>query len=267
MPKKTLKIISWNVNGIRAVLKKGFLDFVNEYDPDILCLQETKANRGQVELDLPQYEEYWNSAERKGYAGTAIFVKEQPISVKLGMPGVDTDDLKDSFGDTMQEGRVIATEFESFYVVTVYTPNAKRELDRVNFRHRKWDPTFLKYLKELEKHKPVIACGDLNVAHEEIDLARPKENVGNAGFTKKEREGIRNMLDAGFIDTFRELHPNKIDAYTWWSYFAKSRDRNIGWRIDYVCISPALKKNLKDAFILSNVKGSDHCPVGIELYV
>lgn len=267
MPKKTLKIISWNVNGIRAVLKKGFLEFVKKHDPDILCLQETKAERGQVELDLPQYEEYWNSAERKGYAGTAIFTKTKPRQLLFDLDTMKNGELKDRFGDTQNEGRVMAAEYDGFYLVNVYTPNAKRDLARLHYRRDVWDPLFLAYLKKLEKKKPVIVCGDFNVAHEEIDLARPKDNVGNAGFTPEERAGFDKLVRAGFIDTFRELYPNKTDAYSWWSHFAKARERNIGWRIDYVCISPRLKPKLKEAFILPEVMGSDHCPVGIDMRV
>lgn len=265
MPKKTMKLISWNVNGIRAVMKKGFLDFVEAEDPDMLCLQETKAERGQVELDLPQYEEYWNSAERKGYAGTAIFTKTKPLSVAFGIGEESNTSLEDKFGHAEREGRVTTAEFDDFYLVTVYTPNAKRDLERLAYRHKAWDPLFLNYLKKLEKKKPVVVCGDFNVAHKEIDLARPKENVKNAGFTPEEREGFDHLVRAGFIDTFRELYPDQTDIYTWWSNFGGARARNVGWRIDYFCISPKLKTRLKDAFILPEVMGSDHCPVGIEL--
>ena len=267
MSKKTTKIISWNVNGIRAVLKKGFLDFVEEHDPDILCLQETKAHRGQVELDLPQYEEYWNSAERKGYAGTAIFTKTKPRQLLFDLDTAANGELKDAFGDTQSEGRVMAAEFDDFYLVNVYTPNAKRDLARLHYRRDVWDPLFLKYLKKLEKKKPVIVCGDFNVAHKEIDIARPKENVKNAGFTPEERRGFDTFVKAGFVDTFRALYPDKTEAYSWWSHFAKARERNIGWRIDYVCVSQKLKPKLKDAFILPEVMGSDHAPVGITLTI
>ena len=253
------------MNGIRAVLKKGFLEFIQQHDPDILCLQETKAERGQVELDLPQYEEYWNSAERKGYAGTAIFTKMKPRQILFDLDVVKNDELKDAFGNTQTEGRVVSAEFDDFILVNVYTPNAKRDLARLNYRHDVWDPLFLKYLGKLEKKKPVIVCGDFNVAHKEIDIARPKENVKNAGFTSEEREGFDKIIKAGFIDTFRELYPDRQEAYSWWSHFAKSRERNIGWRIDHVCISPKLTSRLKDAFILPEVIGSDHCPVGIEM--
>ncbi len=260
-----MKIISWNVNGIRAILKKGFLKFIEKHNPDILCLQETKAERGQVELDVPQYEEYWNSAERKGYAGTAIFTKTKPRELLFDLDVVKNGELKDTFGDVQTEGRVMAAEFDDFMLINVYTPNAKRDLARLDYRHDVWDPLFLKYLAKLEKKKPVIVCGDFNVAHKEIDIARPKENVKNAGFTPEEREGFDHIVMAGFIDTFRERYPDKTEAYSWWSHFAKSREHNIGWRIDYVCISPELKPRLKNAFILPEVMGSDHCPVGIEL--
>ena len=270
MSKQTITIISWNVNGLRAAVKKGFLDFVKKYQPDILCLQETKAEQGQAVLDLPEYTEYWNSATKKGYSGTAIFTKIKPMSVINGFP--DSLASKEIFFDTAgrnaaEEGRVITAEFSDFFVVTVYTPNAKDTLERLKFRHKQWDPLFLKYLKNLENRKPVIFCGDLNVAHEAIDLARPKENEGNKGFTKEEREGFNNIVTAGFIDTLRALHPNEPEHYTWWTHWANARARNVGWRIDYVCVSPQLKKRVADAFILPEVTGSDHCPVGIKLIV
>ncbi len=247
-----MKILSWNVNGIRAAQKKGFADFMAESNPDIICLQETKARPEQVELDLPEYHQYWNSAEKKGYSGTAIFTKEEPLSVKndMDIPEHDT------------EGRVIAAEYSDYYLVTVYTPNAKRGLLRLDYRSQSWDPDFLAYMKELEKNKPVIFCGDLNVAHTEIDLANPKSNRKNAGFTDEERAGFDNILAAGFIDTFREFESGG-GHYTWWSYIGGARARNVGWRIDYFCISPALRPRLQSAFILSDVMGSDHCPVGI----
>lgn len=267
MPKK-LKLMSWNVNGIRAVIRKDeFIPFVKKHKPDILCLQETKAQQGQAEIDLPEYEEFWNSAEKKGYAGTAIFTKVKPLSVTFDIPGVKDGRFEDSFGDTLSEGRIISAEFEKFHLVTVYTPNAKRELERLDFRHNTWDPEFLKYIKKLEKSKPVIFCGDLNVAHKEIDLARPKDNVRNAGFTPEERAGADKMVKAGFIDSFRHFHPDKVGEYTWWSNFNKARERNIGWRIDYFFVSPTLKKNLKDAAIHQNVMGSDHCPVEIRIEI
>lgn len=263
-----MKIISWNVNGIRAVMKKDlFIPFIDKYQPDILCLQETKAQQGQAEIDLPEYEEYWNSAEKKGYSGTAIFTKTKPIAVTNGIPDNICKKFKleaDEYGDLRTEGRVIAAEFDEFFVVTVYTPNAKDDLSRVNLRHKHWDPAFLAYCKELEARKPVIFCGDLNVAHTPDDLARPKENEGLKGFTQEEREGFENMIQAGFLDTFRLFHKGN-GFYTWWSHFANSRARNIGWRIDYVLVSKALKNKVKKAEILDQVMGSDHCPVMIEI--
>lgn len=269
MPKsKSIKIISWNVNGIRAVHKKGlFLPFIEEHQPDILCLQETKALQGQAEIDLPQYTEYWHSALRKGYSGTAIFTKTEPLSVFNGFPEKIIKKFNlvpDGYGDPCSEGRVIAAEFPQFYIVTVYTPNAKEDLSRVALRHQMWDPAFLAYCQDLEKKKPVIFCGDLNVAHTEDDLANPKGNVGKHGFTDEEREGFQNFVDAGFVDTFRLFHQGK-GHYSWWSHFAKSRERNVGWRIDYFLVSSALKDRVKDSFILPTVMGSDHCPVGITL--
>ncbi len=261
-----MKIISWNVNGIRAVIKKDlFLSFVDKYDPDILCLQETKAERGQVTLDLPQYNEYWNSAVKKGYSGTAIFSKTKPLNVVNGLPesiikkyGLIADD----YGDPNTEGRVIAAEFEDFFVVTVYTPNAKDDLSRIPLRHKQWDPAFLAYCKQLEKKKPVVFGGDLNVAHTEDDLARPKENVGLKGFTSEEREGFQNFIDKGFVDTLR-IFTKGNGNYTWWSHFANARARNVGWRIDYILVSSTLKEKVKIASILAEVMGSDHCPVEI----
>jgi exodeoxyribonuclease-3 len=262
-----MRIISWNVNGIRAVLKKDeFLPFIEKYNPDILCLQETKAQQGQAEIDLPQYEEYWNSAVKKGYSGTAIFTKIKPITVINGIPDkicAKFGLIADEYGDPRTEGRVIAAEFTDFYVVTVYTPNAKDDLSRIPLRHKQWDPAFLAYCKELEKHKPVIFCGDLNVAHTPDDLARPKENVGLKGFTNEEREGFDNMVAAGFVDSFR-LFKKGNGFYTWWSHFANSRARNIGWRIDYILVSKTLQHKVKKAEILDEVMGSDHCPVLIE---
>lgn len=263
-----MKIMSWNVNGIRAALKKGeFLPFVEKHSPDILCLQETKAERGQVEIDLKGYEEYWNSAEKKGYSGTAIFSKEKPLSVINGIPdaiaekyGLESDD----YGDPRTEGRVIAAEFKDFYVVTVYTPNAKDDLTRVPLRHKQWDPAFLAYVKSLEKKKPVIFCGDLNVAHTPDDLARPKENEGLKGFTLEEREGFENFIKAGFVDTFRLFHKGN-GFYTWWSHFANARARNVGWRIDYILVSEKLAKKVKSADIHPDVTGSDHCPVSVNI--
>lgn len=269
MKKHHLTIISWNVNGIRAVIKKGlFLSFLEKYNPDILCLQETKAEQGQVEIDLPGYEEFWNSSKsKKGYSGTAIFTKIKPESVQLDMLAGEIIEKKlhDEQGrDAGLEGRVVTAEFEKFFVVTVYTPNSKDDLSRLKFRHKQWDPLFLKHVQTLEKKKPVIFCGDLNVAHEEIDLARPKENIGECGFTNEEREGLSNYIAAGFVDTFRTQHPKKQE-YTWWSMRTNARERNIGWRIDYVLVSEALKKQVEEAYILSDVFGSDHCPVGIKI--
>ncbi len=263
-----MKIISWNVNGIRAVHKKGlFLPFIEKYRPDILCLQETKAEQGQAAIDLPQYQEYWNSAHKKGYSGTAIFTKEKPLSVVNGIPEAVCEKyglIADEYGDPRTEGRVIAAEFKAFYIVTVYTPNAKDDLSRIPLRHAQWDPAFLAYCKGLEKKKPVIFCGDLNVAHTPDDLARPKENVGLKGFTKEEREGFDNFLAAGFVDTFRIFHKGN-GFYTWWSHFANARERNVGWRIDYVLASKKIENKIIRADIHSEVLGSDHCPVSIEL--
>ena len=250
-----MKIISWNVNGIRAVIKKGFYDFVNEFKPDILCLQETKARPEQVNLELDDYPyQYWNSAEKKGYSGTAIFSKKEPISIMNDI-GINKHDT---------EGRVIAAEFEKYYLVTVYTPNSKRELLRLDYREKEWDVDFLKYLKKLEKKKPVIFCGDLNVAHQEIDLKNPKTNKRNAGFTDEERLGFDNYINAGFIDTFREFEKGE-GHYTWWSYMFQSRAKNVGWRIDYFCISKILSSQLNASYILKDVMGSDHAPIVMEL--
>ena len=245
-----MKFISWNVNGIRAVIKKGFYDFVENYNPDILCLQEIKANKEQVDLKLDSYPyQYWNSAEKKGYSGTSIFSKIKPINEMYGI-GIEEHD---------QEGRVITLEFEDYYLVTVYTPNSKRELLRLEYRQR-WDSDFLKFVKSLESKKPVIFCGDLNVAHKEIDLKNPKTNHRNPGFTDEERSSFDNIVNAGFIDTFREFN-NDGGHYTWWSYMFQARQKDIGWRIDYFCISESLKSYLKDAYILKDVLGSDHAPV------
>ncbi len=265
MKSKKIKIVSWNVNGIRAVIRKDtFVPYIKKEKPDIICLQETKAMKGQAEIDLPEYEEIWNSADKKGYAGTAIFTKIKPISVTFDIPGADGT-LEDSFGNTLKEGRVIAMEFEEFILVTVYTPNSKRGLERMKYRYDKWDPAFLKYVRKLEKKKPVVMCGDFNVAHNEIDLARPKDNHKNAGFTAEEREGADKIINAGFVDTFRAQYPDKEGEYSWWSNFAQSRDRNIGWRIDYFFVSKKLASRVQDAFIRQEVMGSDHAPVGIEL--
>ena len=263
-----MKIYSWNVNGLRSVLRKGALqDFIQKHQPDILCIQETKAKQGQAEVDFPDYEELWNSAERPGYAGTAIFTKIKPIQVFAGF----TDDLnisqnwhEDLYGNPLSEGRVLTAEFQDFYLVNVYTPNSKRELTRLALRHDLWDPTFLKFLKALEKTKPVVVCGDFNAAHTAIDLARPKDNEKNAGYTVEEREGIANYLNAGLVDTFRQLHPTE-QRYSWWAHWAHARERNIGWRIDYFFISGTLLPQLKAADIHEDILGSDHCPISIEL--
>jgi exodeoxyribonuclease-3 len=262
-----MKIISWNVNGIRAVYKKGFFaPFVEKYKPDILCLQETKAEQHQSEIDMKGYTEYWNSASKKGYSGTAIFSREEPLDVILNFPPkiLKKYNLKDKYGDPNTEGRIVAAEFKNFYVVSVYTPNAKDDLSRIPLRHKQWDPAFLEYVKELEKNKPVIFCGDLNVAHTEDDLARPKENIGNKGFTAEEREGLDNVIKAGFIDTFRVFTKGN-GHYSWWSHFANARARNVGWRIDYIFVSKKLEKKVKSAKILPEVLGSDHCPVLLEI--
>ena len=250
-----MKLISWNVNGIRAVIKKGFYDFVDNYKPDILCIQETKAHPEQVDLKLLDYPyQYWNSAEKKGYSGTAIFSKIEPVSITYDL-GIKKHDL---------EGRVITVEFKDYFLVTVYTPNSKRELLRLDYRQKEWDVDFLKYIKELEQNKPVIFCGDLNVAHKAIDLKNPKTNRRNAGFTDEERMGFDNYVNAGFIDTFREFEKGE-GYYTWWSYMFQARSRNIGWRIDYFCISSPLRSILKNAYILKDVMGSDHAPIVMEI--
>ncbi len=249
-----LKLISWNVNGLRAQVRKGFLEKLEALDPDILCLQEIKLSEGQLTLDLEHYEEYYNYAERKGYSGTAIFTKKKPLSVTYGI-GIPEHD---------QEGRVITMAFESFILVTCYTPNSKRGLERLDYR-QVWEDAFLAYLKKLEEDKPVVVCGDLNVAHNDIDLANPASNHKNAGFTDEERAKFNQLLDNGFIDTFRYFHPDETEAYTWWSNFANSRARNIGWRIDYFLASEALKPRLISAAIHADVMGSDHCPVELQL--
>ena len=249
-----LKLISWNVNGLRAQVRKGFLEKLEALDPDILCLQEIKLSEGQLELDLENYEEYYNYAERKGYSGTAIFTKKKPLSVTYGI-GIPEHD---------QEGRVITMAFESFILVTCYTPNSKRGLERLDYR-QVWEDAFLAYLKKLEEDKPVVVCGDLNVAHNDIDLANPASNHKNAGFTDEERAKFNQLLDNGFIDTFRYFHPDETEAYTWWSNFANSRARNIGWRIDYFLASEALKPRLISASIHADVMGSDHCPVELDI--
>lgn len=245
-----MKLISWNVNGLRAVLKKGFEDFFNEINADIFCIQETKMQEGQAEINFDGYYQFWNSAEKKGYSGTAIFSKIKPQNVTYGI-GIEEHD---------KEGRVITLEFEKFYLVNCYTPNSKRGLERLDYRMI-WEDEFRKYLIKLNKIKPVILCGDLNVAHKEIDLKNPKTNRKNAGFTDEERNKMTELLSSNFIDTFRYLYPDKQDAYTWWSYMGNARAKNIGWRIDYFIVSNDIKDKIKDAKIYDNVFGSDHCPV------
>lgn len=249
-----MKIFSWNVNGIRAILKNGFMDFMETYQPDILCLQEVRAEPDQVNLSLTGYQTFWNCAQRKGYSGTAIFTKKTPKNVQYGI-GIDKHD---------KEGRVVTADMNTFYLLSVYTPNAQRGLTRLDYRTKEWDPDFLNYIKNLEKEKPVVFCGDLNCAHKEIDLANPKSNERNAGFTIEERTEFDKYIQNGFIDSFREFQ-KEGGYYTWWSYFGKAREKNIGWRIDYFLLSSSLKKKLKDAQIYANVMGSDHCPVSIEL--
>lgn len=252
-----MKIYSWNVNGLRAVLRKGTLqDFITKEHPDILCIQEIKAKPSQVLIDLPDYQEFWNPAVRPGYSGTAIFVK-QGINVKSVL-------INNTNSGVNSEGRILTLEFQNFFLVNVYTPNSKPDLSRLKLREKIWDPTFLKHLQQLENIKPVIACGDFNVAHTEIDLARPKQNTKNAGFTIQERQGINNLLQASFLDTFRYLHPH-TQRYTWWSYWGNARINNVGWRIDYFFISNSLKTQLKSAEIHENIFGSDHCPISIEM--
>ena len=267
-----VKIYSWNVNGIRAVLRKdAFLPFIKQEQPDILCIQELKGTKEQAALELPEgYNEFWYPAEKPGYSGTAMFTKLKPLQVVDGFP---EDIIKrygvtgDTFGDPNKEGRVLAAEFDKFWLSTVYTPNAKDDLGRLNLRHKQWDPAYLAYMKQLEASgKPVVFCGDLNVAHTPDDLANPKPNVGKKGFTNEEREGFQNFLDAGFVDTLR-LFKEGNGFYTWWSHFAKARERNVGWRIDYFLVSEALRASVKDADIHPAVMGSDHCPISVTLDV
>ena len=248
------KMISWNVNGLRAVYAKGFVDIFNKINADIFCIQETKLQEGQIDLNLPGYEMYWNYAEKKGYSGTAIFTRIKPISVKKGI-GVEEHD---------KEGRVITLEFEDYYLVTVYTPNSQAELARLDYR-MKWEEDFKAYLKKLEEKKPVVVCGDLNVAHKDIDLKNPKTNRKNAGFTDEEREKFSKLLESGFIDTFRYFYPTEEGKYSWWSYRFGARKKNAGWRIDYFLVSKCLKNRLKSVDILSDIMGSDHCPVELVL--
>lgn len=249
-----MEFISWNVNGIRAAVRKGFLDFVAEVDPDVMCLQEVRAEPDQVNLPLPQYHIYWNSAEKKGYSGVATFTKKKPLNATYDM-GIEKHD---------REGRMVTLEYKNYFLVNVYTPNAQRGLARLDYRTQEWDEDFLAYVKGLEKSKPVIFCGDLNVAHKEIDLANPKSNERNAGFTVEERRGFDAIVESGFIDTFREF-TQEGGHYTWWSNFGRAREKNVGWRIDYFCISQGLRKKLKEATILPHVQSSDHCPIRIVL--
>ncbi len=251
-----MKLISWNVNGIRAVINKGFMDFFKQIDADIFCIQETKMQEGQIELILDGYYQYFNSAIKKGYSGTAVFTKEKPINVAYGI-GIEEHD---------QEGRIITAEYEKFYLVNCYTPNSKRELERLEYR-KIWEDEIRRYLKKLEETKPVIYCGDLNVAHEEIDLKNPKTNHYSAGFTDEERNKMTELLNAGFIDSFRYLYPEKENAYTWWSYMMKAREKNVGWRIDYFITSNILKEKIEDSKIHSEVMGSDHCPIELDIEV
>ena len=249
-----MKLISWNVNGLRACMEKGFMDFFDQVDADVFCIQESKLQAGQIELDLPGYHQYWNYAEKKGYSGTALFCKEEPLGVTYGI-GVEEHD---------KEGRVITAEFADFYVVTVYTPNSKRELERLSYR-MEWEAAFLSYLKGLEQKKPVIFCGDLNVAHREIDLKNPKSNHHNAGFTDEERACFDTLLENGFVDTFRYFYPDREGIYSWWSYMFKAREKNAGWRIDYFITSARLNDRLLGAKIHTEILGSDHCPVELTI--
>ncbi|MBP7760849.1 exodeoxyribonuclease III [Candidatus Saccharibacteria bacterium] len=264
-----MKLYSWNVNGIRAVLNKGMLQkFIAEHDPDILCLQETKATRGQVEIDLPQYTEHFFSAVKKGYSGTAVFSKTPALRYIDGIPQDIIDKFEvtgDSYGDPNAEGRIIAAEFDDYWVVTCYTPNSKGDLSRLSLRYDKWDRAVLAYLQQLEQEKPVLYCGDMNVAHTELDLANPKPNIGKHGFTNEERERFQDFLDAGFVDTYRAANPDRADAYTWWTHWANARARNVGWRIDYWLASKSIAARVKNSQIHADVMGSDHCPVSIEI--
>ena len=249
-----MRLISWNVNGIRAAIKKGFMDFFNDVDADIFCLQETKLSAGQLDLELEGYHQYWNYAEKKGYSGTAVFTKEEPIHVSYGIDMEEHD----------KEGRVITCEYEAFFLVTCYTPNSQRGLARLDYR-MEWEEDFRKYLNMLDQVKPVVLCGDLNVAHKEIDLKNPSSNRKNAGFSDEERSQFQNLLDAGYTDTFRHLYPDAADRYSWWSYITKARERNAGWRIDYFVVSDRLADDIVEADIRDDIFGSDHCPVYLEL--
>lgn len=250
-----MKLISWNVNGIRACVQKGFMDSFNELDADIFCIQESKLSEGQLVLDMPGYHQYWNYAQKKGYSGTAVFTKKEPLNVSYGL-GIEEHD---------NEGRVITLEYDTFYLVTVYTPNSQSELKRLEYR-MKWEDDFKAYLKGLEENKPVIVCGDLNVAHQEIDLKNPKTNRMNAGFTDEERQKMTELLDSGFIDTFRYFYPDRTDIYSWWSYRFSARQKNAGWRIDYFLVSESLKDKLTGADIHTEILGSDHCPVELDIF-
>ncbi|MGD6843261.1 exodeoxyribonuclease III [Bacillus infantis] len=249
-----MKLVSWNVNGIRACVKKGFMDFFREEDADIFCIQESKLQEGQIELELDGYHQYWNYAEKKGYSGTAIFTKEKPLHVSYGIAGRESE----------PEGRSLTLEFENFYLLNVYTPNSKRDLARLPYR-LEWEDEIREYILELEQRKPVILCGDLNVAHQDIDLKNARSNRGNSGFTDEEREKMSSLLSEGFVDSFRFLYPDQEGAYTWWSYMAKVRERNIGWRIDYFIVSDTLKEQILDSKIYCDVMGSDHCPIMLEM--
>ncbi len=251
-----MRFISWNVNGLRACMQKGFMDFFNTVDADFFCLQETKLQAGQIQMDLPNHKQYWNYAEKKGYSGTAIYAKSEPLSVSYGIGVAELD----------TEGRVITLEYNGFYLVTCYTPNAQRELARIDHR-MKWEAAFKEYLCALDKKKPVIICGDLNVAHKEIDLKNPSSNRGNAGFSDEERGAFSALLESGFTDTFRHLNPDATGAYTWWSYMFNSRQKNVGWRIDYFLVSDRLAGEIRATSIYAEVLGSDHCPVGLELSI
>jgi exodeoxyribonuclease-3 len=263
-----LKLFSWNVNGLRANIKKGaFPAFVQQFDPDIICIQETKAKQGQAQIDLPIYQKHWNSAVRPGYSGTAIFTKREPNQVINGLPQdiIDRYDWTiDAYGDPNEEGRVVAAEFDDFWLATVYTPNAKDDLTRIPLRQL-WDRAYLDYMERLATAKPLVFCGDLNVAHNEIDLARPKPNIGKKGFTSEERAGFQAYVDAGLIDTFRTLQPDRTEAYTWWAQMANARARNIGWRIDYFLASASLQPSIVSAEVHMDIMGSDHCPVSLEI--
>ena len=250
-----MRLISWNVNGIRACVNKGFEEFFKQIDADIFCIQETKCQPGQIALEFEGYISYWNSAEKKGYSGTAIFTKQKPINAQYGI-GIEEHD---------KEGRVITLEYEDFYMVNIYTPNSKRELERLDYRQI-WEDEIRKYILNLNNKKPVIMCGDLNVAHNEIDLKNPKTNKGNAGFTNEERNKMTELLNSGFIDTYRYLYPKKEGAYSWWSYMGRAREKNVGWRIDYFIVSESIKDKIKEATIYPEVMGSDHCPVGLEIF-